>query len=74
MLNGALHDADLVDEWLIYLAPCLLGSGRGIAGLAPLTRLSDATRLQFTDVARIGADVRVLARPVGRTDMWLDQS
>ncbi len=74
VLNGALHDAGLVDEWLIYLAPCLLGSGRAIAGLTPLTRLDDAIRLQFTAITQIGADVRLLARPVAGLDMWLDQT
>jgi diaminohydroxyphosphoribosylaminopyrimidine deaminase/5-amino-6-(5-phosphoribosylamino)uracil reductase len=74
VLNGALHDAGLVDEWLFYLAPCLLGSSRAIASLAPLTRLDEATRLNFTDITRIGADLRLLARPAGRLATWLDQA
>lgn len=65
VLNGALHDAGLVDEWLLYLAPCLLGQGRAIANLPPLARLDEATRLHFTSIARIGPDLRVLARPRG---------
>jgi diaminohydroxyphosphoribosylaminopyrimidine deaminase/5-amino-6-(5-phosphoribosylamino)uracil reductase len=74
VLNGALHDASLVDEWLIYLAPCLLGSGRAIAGLRPLARLDDATRLHYTGVAQVGDDVRLLARPVDRLATWLQLS
>jgi diaminohydroxyphosphoribosylaminopyrimidine deaminase/5-amino-6-(5-phosphoribosylamino)uracil reductase len=70
VLNGALHDAGLVDEWLLYQAPCLLGRGRAIAALPPLTKLDDAIRLHYTDVAQIGADLRLLARPVGRLASW----
>lgn len=74
VLNGALHDASLVDEWLIYLAPCLLGSGRAIADLRPISRLDDATRLHYTGVAQVGGDVRLLARPVDRLATWLQLS
>ena len=38
-LNGALIEAGLVDEFLIYLAPKLLGAGRGMADFAPLKEL-----------------------------------
>ncbi len=63
-LNGALLGAGLVDELLVYLAPCLLGDGaRGMFALpAPLERLTDRTALRITGVDRIGADWRVLAR------------
>ena len=44
-LNGALVRAGLVDEWLLYLAPQLLGSGRGIALLPPFTTLAQAMGL-----------------------------
>jgi diaminohydroxyphosphoribosylaminopyrimidine deaminase/5-amino-6-(5-phosphoribosylamino)uracil reductase len=70
-LNGALHAAGWVDEWLIYLAPCLLGSGRGIAALAPLETLDAATRLEWTELCQVGPDLRLRARPVGRLGSWL---
>jgi diaminohydroxyphosphoribosylaminopyrimidine deaminase / 5-amino-6-(5-phosphoribosylamino)uracil reductase len=66
-LNGALIDAGLVDEFLIYLAPKLLGSGRGMADFAPLKELSDAMALEFVSIDKVGGDVRLVARPVGRT-------
>ena len=63
-LNGALLGADLVDELLLYVAPSILGDpARGIAdfpgGLAALS-----ARVPFTlhDVARIGDDLRIIAR------------
>ena len=67
-LNGALLRAGLVDELLVYLAPKLLGAGLGMATIGPLSSLAEAQALQFTDVQRIGPDLRVLARPAGRGD------
>ena len=63
-LNGALLAAGLVDELLLYLAPCLLGDpARGVAEWRTgLDRLSDRVALALHDVARVGDDLRVLAR------------
>ena len=63
-LNGALLAAGLVDELLLYLAPCLLGDpARGVAEWRTgLARLSDRVALALHDVARVGDDLRVLAR------------
>jgi diaminohydroxyphosphoribosylaminopyrimidine deaminase / 5-amino-6-(5-phosphoribosylamino)uracil reductase len=66
-LNGALIEAGLVDEFLIYLAPKLLGAGRGMADFAPLKKLSDAMAMEFVSIDKVGGDVRLVARPVGRT-------
>lgn len=67
-LNGALLRAGLVDELLVYLAPKLLGAGRGMANIGPLSSLAEGQTLEFTDVQRVGPDLRVLARPAGRGD------
>ena len=65
-LNGALISAGLVDEFLIYLAPKLLGAGRGMADFAPLADLTHAMPLDFISVDKVGTDVRLLARVTGR--------
>ena len=65
-LNGSLIRAGLVDEFLIYLAPKLLGPGQGMAALGPLQQLSEAVELQFLSADRVGSDLRVVARGVGR--------
>ena len=62
-LNGALIQAGLVDEWLLYLAPKLLGQGRPLADWAGVTRLAEAPALRFTSVEPVGPDLRLLARP-----------
>lgn len=71
-LNGAFIAADLVDELLLYLAPKLLGQGRGLASFGPLFTLDSAPQLDYHRIDRIGEDLRVLARPRGRLASWLD--
>jgi diaminohydroxyphosphoribosylaminopyrimidine deaminase/5-amino-6-(5-phosphoribosylamino)uracil reductase len=64
-LNGALLRAGLVDELLVYVAPRLIGErGRGMFDLPELADLESARALEFRDVTRCGADLRIVARPV----------
>jgi diaminohydroxyphosphoribosylaminopyrimidine deaminase/5-amino-6-(5-phosphoribosylamino)uracil reductase len=61
-LNGSFIREDLVDEFLVYLAPKMLGPGQGLANLPGLTELSGAVQLAFHAVDRIGPDLRLLLR------------
>jgi diaminohydroxyphosphoribosylaminopyrimidine deaminase / 5-amino-6-(5-phosphoribosylamino)uracil reductase len=63
-LNGALVRAGMVDEFLIYLAPKLLGQGHGLASIGALAGLNHAPALRFTSVTLLEPDLRILARPV----------
>jgi diaminohydroxyphosphoribosylaminopyrimidine deaminase/5-amino-6-(5-phosphoribosylamino)uracil reductase len=65
-LNGSLVREGLVDEFLVYLAPKLLGQGREMAAFGPLTDLAQAIALEFRSADRVGPDLRVLARVAGR--------
>jgi diaminohydroxyphosphoribosylaminopyrimidine deaminase / 5-amino-6-(5-phosphoribosylamino)uracil reductase len=65
-LNGSLLREGLVDEFLVYLAPRLLGPGQGMVNIGPLAALDQAVALEFTQVERVGPDLRVLARMPGR--------
>ena len=68
-LNGSLVREGLVDEFLLYLAPKLLGTaGMGIARFGPLDDLAQALPLQWQDIHPVGPDLRVLARVQGRAD------
>lgn len=62
-LNGSLLREGCVDELLVYLAPRLLGPGRGLAAFAPdaLQSLEEGLDLQFLDVAALGPDLRIRA-------------
>ena len=61
-LNGSFIREGLVDEFLVYLAPQLLGPGQGLANLPALTELSGAVQLAFHAVDRVGPDLRLLLR------------
>lgn len=65
-LNGSLIHAGLVDEFLVYLAPKLIGPGREMAVLPALPHLDKALALDFHNVTQVGPDLRLLARPPGR--------
>ena len=68
-LNGSFLREGLVDELLLYQAPKLLGTGgMGTANFGPLDSLDQAVALQLHDVARVGPDLRVVARIQGRED------
>jgi len=62
-LNASLLAAGLVDELLVYVAPRLVGPGRGLAALAPIGRLDEALGFSFTAVDRVGDDLRLRLRP-----------
>ncbi len=65
-LNGSLVREGLVDEFLVYLAPKLLGQGLGIANFGPLDALADGLALEFKFVDTLGPDLRIVARVAGR--------
>ncbi|WP_210545691.1 bifunctional diaminohydroxyphosphoribosylaminopyrimidine deaminase/5-amino-6-(5-phosphoribosylamino)uracil reductase RibD [Rhodoferax sp. PAMC 29310] len=65
-LNASLVREDLVDEFLVYLAPKIIGKGREMAGFGPLTDLAHALPLNFLSTERVGPDLRILARIEGR--------
>jgi len=62
-LNGSLLAEGLVDELLLYVAPCLIGErAQGLFNLPELAALSDRRQLQWRDVRQIGADLRLIVR------------
>jgi diaminohydroxyphosphoribosylaminopyrimidine deaminase/5-amino-6-(5-phosphoribosylamino)uracil reductase len=63
-LNGSWVREGLVDEFLVYMAPKLIGVGRELALFGPLSGLDSAPALAFTGIDTIGADLRILARPL----------
>lgn len=65
-LNGSLIREGLVDEFVVYLAPKLIGQGRGMAHFGPLQDLAQAVPLEFKSTAMLGPDLRVVARVCGR--------
>jgi diaminohydroxyphosphoribosylaminopyrimidine deaminase / 5-amino-6-(5-phosphoribosylamino)uracil reductase len=62
-LNGSFVREGLVDEFLVYMAPRLIGIGRGLATFGPLAQLRDSLALRFVSVTPVGDDLRLIARP-----------
>lgn len=62
-LAGAFFAAGLVDEWVLYLAPKILGQGgAGLAGLR-LPNLAAAVNFTFHGARRVGGDLQLTLRP-----------
>jgi diaminohydroxyphosphoribosylaminopyrimidine deaminase / 5-amino-6-(5-phosphoribosylamino)uracil reductase len=63
-LNGALLAAGLVDEWVQYVAPVLLGeTARGLFRLAEPAAMEQRLTWQLMDSRQLGSDLRLTWRP-----------
>ena len=61
-LNGSFISAGLVDEIVLYTAPCLFGSGMPVANVPLPEEPGLAHRWTIEDFTQIGADLRVILR------------
>jgi diaminohydroxyphosphoribosylaminopyrimidine deaminase/5-amino-6-(5-phosphoribosylamino)uracil reductase len=62
-LNTALIQADLVDEWVMYIAPTLLGNdARGLFTLPQTDTMAARCKLSFIDTRLVGTDLRITAQ------------
>ena len=60
---GALLEAGVVDELVLYLAPHLLGSSaRGLFNIPALESMADRVALDIVDVRAVGKDWRITAK------------
>ncbi|MEU6710809.1 bifunctional diaminohydroxyphosphoribosylaminopyrimidine deaminase/5-amino-6-(5-phosphoribosylamino)uracil reductase RibD [Nonomuraea sp. NPDC046802] len=62
-LAGSFIGQGLVDRVVAYLAPAVLGSGRAALGTAGVRTIGEIHRLTFDEIAPIGPDIRLIARP-----------
>jgi diaminohydroxyphosphoribosylaminopyrimidine deaminase/5-amino-6-(5-phosphoribosylamino)uracil reductase len=61
-VTGALLEQDLVDEFIFYQAPHIMGSETiGMFATPGWTRLGDRQALQVTDMTQMGDDMRITA-------------
>ena len=64
-LSGAMLEARLIDELVIYMAPLLMGdAARGLYHLPQLQRMADRIELQIRDLRSVGPDLRISATPI----------
>ena len=63
-LAGAMLQAGLVDELIVYQAPHLMGHGaRALVNLPGLERMDERVELRFDDCRRVGDDLRLTLKP-----------
>ncbi|WP_416679574.1 bifunctional diaminohydroxyphosphoribosylaminopyrimidine deaminase/5-amino-6-(5-phosphoribosylamino)uracil reductase RibD [Candidatus Pseudothioglobus sp. Uisw_016] len=58
-LNGAMTEAGLIDEFVIYTAPLILGSDANPMIKIPLTKMSDKIKLSIIEVSQIDCDIKI---------------
>ena len=68
-LASAFIAAGLVDEYLVYLAPTLLGGARTAVGDLGITTIGDQRRLSISSIERLGDDLLITARPISTSSM-----
>lgn len=61
-LSGALLQAGLIDELLVYQAPVLIGRGRGLLEMPGMENFDDRLHLEQVEERRLGCDRRMLFR------------
>ena len=63
-LAGALISLQLVDEVVLYLAPCFLGNqAQGLFDLGEIAQMKDRVNCHIADVRTIGKDIRLTLTP-----------
>ena len=64
-LNGAFLQANLIDEFIFYYAPKLMGAdAKGMFAIPELMEMQQAIDLQVIDVRQVGQDIRLRAKPI----------
>lgn len=66
-LNGALLALNLIDEFVFYYAPTLLGSdARSMFSIPVLNNMDEKVQLSVLDVRQFGQDIRIRAKPTSK--------
>lgn len=61
-LSGEMAQQNLIDEFIVYVAPKLLGNdAKSLLNFATLTSMQDTINLTISDCTLIGGDIRITA-------------
>ena len=63
-LNGAMMDSGLIDEFVIYTAPIILGSDAQPMMKIPLKEMSEKIPLKIIELTQIANDIKLRAAPL----------
>ena len=60
-LNGAMLEAGLIDEFIIYTAPLILGSDAKPMIEIPLKTMSEKIKLTIIELSQVDSDIKIRA-------------
>ncbi|MDA7440916.1 bifunctional diaminohydroxyphosphoribosylaminopyrimidine deaminase/5-amino-6-(5-phosphoribosylamino)uracil reductase RibD [Candidatus Pseudothioglobus singularis] len=63
-LNGAMMDAKLIDEFVIYTAPIILGCDAQPMMQIPLKEMSEKISLKIIELTQVADDIKIRAVPL----------
>ncbi len=63
-LNGAMMEAGLIDEFIIYTAPIILGSDAQPMMQIPLKEMSEKISLNIIELTQVSHDIKIRAIPL----------
>jgi diaminohydroxyphosphoribosylaminopyrimidine deaminase/5-amino-6-(5-phosphoribosylamino)uracil reductase len=61
-LIGAMIEANLIDEFVIYTAPILMGSNANSMATLSLSNMADKIKLSISDIRMVGDDIKITAK------------
>jgi diaminohydroxyphosphoribosylaminopyrimidine deaminase/5-amino-6-(5-phosphoribosylamino)uracil reductase len=63
-LNGAMMQANLIDEFIIYSAPVILGSDAQAMMNLPFKNMSEKISLEILELTQVASDLKIRAKPL----------
>ena len=63
-LNGAMMESSLIDEFIIYTAPVILGSDAQAMMELPFKKMSEKISLSILELTQVANDLKIRAKPL----------
>ena len=63
-LNGAMMESSLIDEFIIYTAPVILGSDAQAMMELPIKKMSEKISLNILELTQVANDLKIRAKPL----------
>ena len=63
-LNGAMMKSKLIDEFIIYTAPVILGSDAKAMMELPFKKMSEKISLSIIEITQVATDLKIRAKPL----------
>ena len=63
-LNGAMIESSLIDEFIIYTAPVILGSDAQAMMELPFKKMSEKISLNILELTQVANDLKIRAKPL----------